>query len=212
MLTPRFRPIRISPLLEHRLGPAFHQKRLRSSYQSAWDGNVHHLLYYDHVATVPRHYPHLAFLTGLGAESNLSTPRATSPASRSPRRTNGSLVHALLKPFMSEMSLRTLTFKTSIPKGGTPPTLSHLQYLVRAIHFYATLLMTLPSLVSRIFPNHPLRSLRQRPCLLRLFLFLSQPLMSWSRFTKPLVFITIVLVLTSCRYYLISGMSFNTVS
>lgn len=211
MLTPGFRLIRISPLPEHRLGPAFHQKRSKSSCQSAWGGNARRLLYYGHVAIVLCRCPHLASLTGLGAEWILFTPRVTSPASRLPRRMNGSLAHALLKPFMSETSLRILTFKTSIPKGGTSPTLSHLQYLVRAIRFYATLLMTSPSLASRI-SSHPLRSLRHRLCLLRLFLSLSQPLMNWSRFTEPLVFTIVALVSPSCRYSLISGMSFNTVS
>lgn len=200
VLTPRFRPIRISPPREHRLGPAFHQKRSRNSCQSAWGGNAHHLLYYDHVATVLCRCPHLVYPTGLGVEWILSMPKVTSPASRSPRKMNGFLAHALLKPFMSETSLRTLTSKTSIPKGGILPTLYHLQYLVRVIHFYATLLMTSPSLASPIFPNHPLRSLRQRLCLLRLFLFLSQLLMSWSRFTEPLVFTTVVLVLSLLPY------------
>lgn len=200
VLTPRFRPIRISPLREHRLGPAFHQKRSRSSYQSAWGGSVHLLLYYDHVATVLCRYPPLVSLTGPGAEWILSTPMVTSPASRLPRRMNGSLAPALLRPFTSETNLKILKFKISIPKGGTSPTLYHLQYLGRAIHFYATLLMTLPSLGSHIFPNHPLQSLRPRPCLRLLSLFLSQPLTSWSRFTDRLVVITVVLVSSSCHY------------
>lgn len=150
-------------------------------------------------------------------------PKVTSPASHSPRKMNGFLPHALLTPFMSETSLRTLKFKTSIPKGGTSPTLfvsinnyspkirlsaffeQHLQYLVRVIHFYAILLMTLPPLASPISPNHPHRSLRQRLCLLRLFHFLSQLLMSWSRFTEPLVFTTVVPVLSllPCIWYVL---------